>query len=103
VQGHRHVEVTSICPSFISTGLFEGAKPARLTWFLTPESVAASVVRAVEHRRKTVLLPWPVAAMHVATRFLPNGIQRRIGRLVGVSKSMSNWRGRSDRDKKSTN
>jgi all-trans-retinol dehydrogenase (NAD+) len=101
LRGHRHVNVSSICPSYVSTGLFEGAKPARLTWLLTPESVAASILRAIERGRKTVLLPWPVAAMHVATRFLPNAIQRRVCRLVGVSSSMSNWRGHSDREKKS--
>ncbi len=93
VRGHRHVGVSTICPSYISTGLFEGAKPARFTWLLSPESVAASVVRAIERHRKTVLLPWPVAAMYAATKWLPGSLYCRVCRLVGVSRSMSNWRG----------
>lgn len=33
--GHRHVGVTTFCPTFISTGMFEGARGPLLTPFMT--------------------------------------------------------------------
>src|SRR5262245_29517779 len=56
--GKRHVQVSAICPSFISTGLFEGAKPARLTWMLTADGVAKGVVRAIVRNHKLVIVRW---------------------------------------------
>ena len=57
-QGRHRVRVTAVCPSYIATGLFAGARPARLTWLLRPEDVALSVLRAVERDREFLLLPW---------------------------------------------
>ena len=62
--GHRQIGVTAVCPGYISTGLFDGAKPARLTRWLTPEEVADAVVRAVELGREFVMLPRSVRTMY---------------------------------------
>lgn len=92
--GKRHVLVSAICPSFISTGMFEGAKPARLTWMLTPEKVANAVVRAIERNRKFVMLPWTARLLYSVGRCLPIGVYRWICAALGVSTSMRDWRGR---------
>ena len=95
VQGRRHVWVTTVCPSYIATGLFDGAKPARLTWLLTPDAVAASVLRAVERNRDTVILPWTAQLLYSAFRGMPRRLYYRIAALFGVSTSMIEWKGRS--------
>ncbi|MFL5342798.1 MAG: SDR family NAD(P)-dependent oxidoreductase [Gemmataceae bacterium] len=92
---HQNVHVGTVCPSYISTGLFAGAKPARFTWMLTPETVAAAVVRTILRRRQTVMLPWTAAGLHAVTRFLPATLYRGLCRRLGVSSSMTNWRGHS--------
>ena len=56
--GHRHVGITAVCPSYVSTGLFDGAQPARMTGWLTPEKVAHATVHAVEKGWEFVMLPW---------------------------------------------
>jgi short-subunit dehydrogenase len=94
--GHRHVLVSAICPSFISTGLFEGAKPARLTWMLTPEQVATAVVRAIERNRKYVILPWTASLLYALGKPFPSAVYRRICSMLGVSSSMRNWRGHQE-------
>jgi short-subunit dehydrogenase len=94
VQGRRHVGVTTVCPSYIATGLFAGARPARLTWMLVPESVARAVVRAVEKDRKLVILPWTARLLYSAAGVLPSEIYRRLCRLLNVSTSMTSWHGR---------
>lgn len=91
--GKRHLLVSAICPSFISTGLFEGAKPARLTWMLTPEKVAKAVVRSIKRNRTFLMLPWTASLLYVVGRCLPIGLYRRICALLGVSTSMRGWRG----------
>jgi all-trans-retinol dehydrogenase (NAD+) len=95
--GHRHIRVTTICPSYIATGLFEGAKPARLTWMLNPEDVAATVLRAVMRNRETIMLPWPVQFMYVALRGLPRRWYYQICAWLGATRSMAGWTGHSDR------
>ncbi len=91
--GHRHVGVTAMCPSFISTGLFDGAKPASGTDWLTPEVVANAAVRAVEKRRELVILPQSVGLLYALTGWWPRSWFRTACRVMGVSRSMTNWRG----------
>jgi all-trans-retinol dehydrogenase (NAD+) len=92
---HRHVCVTAICPGFIRTGLFTGADPGRLAGWLTPEQVAAAVVRAVERGREFVMLPWVLRAMYGLSAGLPRGMYKTLCRVMGVSKSMVGWQGHS--------
>jgi all-trans-retinol dehydrogenase (NAD+) len=91
--GHRHVGVTAICPGFITTGLFGGARPVNLTGWLTPESVAAAVVRAVEKRREFVMIPWALRAMYGLCAGFPRRVYRGLCRTLGVSHSMTGWQG----------
>jgi short-subunit dehydrogenase len=93
LTGRRHVRVTAICPSFAATGLFAGAKPARLTWLLDPDAVARATIRAIERNRETVLLPWTVRLLYSLAGGLPAPVYRRLCRALGVSTSMLEWRG----------
>ncbi|MBZ0111402.1 MAG: SDR family NAD(P)-dependent oxidoreductase, partial [Thermoanaerobaculia bacterium] len=47
-QEHHHVGVTTVCPSYVDTGMFEGVKPPLLTRFLTPDVLAGKIVEAVK-------------------------------------------------------
>ena len=91
--GHRHVRVSAVCPSFISTGLFDGAKPPLLTRVLTPEEVARAVRRAAERGTEFVLLPRSVRLLYAVAGLLPRRLYRQLCRLLGVSASMTGWRG----------
>lgn len=91
--GHRHVGVTAVCPGYISTGLFAGAKPAQLTQWLTPESVADAVISAVEKEREFVMLPWQARLMYWLCAGWPRSWYRAVCRGLGVSRGMSDWQG----------
>jgi all-trans-retinol dehydrogenase (NAD+) len=93
LQGHRHVYVTAICPSYIDTGLFTGVRPARLTRLLKPDTVADAILRAVERNREMVLLPRTVQMFYRVARHLPRGLYRRVCGWLGISTSMVDWRG----------
>jgi short-subunit dehydrogenase len=91
--GHRHVGITTVCPGYISTGLFTGAKPARLTRWLRPEAVADAVVRAVETEREFVMLPWQARAMYWLCAGWPRSWYRAVCRGLGISRGMDEWQG----------
>jgi short-subunit dehydrogenase len=93
VQKRANVTVTAVCPGFITTGLFGGAKPASGASWLTPESVAAAVVRAVQKRREFVMLPRAHRVLYALTAGLPRGVYRWLCRRTGVSHSMVGWTG----------
>ncbi len=93
VKQQRNVSVTAICPGFITTGLFGGARPTKGVNWLTPEAVALAVVRAVEKRREFVMLPRAHRIMYALTAGVPRGVYRGLCRVMGVSRSMTGWTG----------
>jgi short-subunit dehydrogenase len=97
LQGHGHVHVTSICPSYVSTGLFDGAKAPRLTRLLTADRVAELTLRAVLRNRPYVRTPWLVAAVPIMKALAPFRVFYRAAALLGVNTSMMEWRGRGTR------
>ena len=94
LQGHAHVHVTAICPSYVSTGLFDGAKAPRMTRLLTAERVADLTVRAVLKNRMYVRTPWIVQTTPILKALLPFHAFYRVAALLGVNTSMMEWRGR---------
>jgi all-trans-retinol dehydrogenase (NAD+) len=94
VLGHGHVGITAVCPTFIETGMFAGAKPPLLTRWLTPNEVADATVQAVLREQALVILPRRVRWLLGLGGLLPWPIWRRVMALGGVSSSMSGWRGR---------
>ncbi len=94
--GHRHVHVTTVCPSYVSTGLCAGARAPRLTRVLTAERVAAEVVRAVRRDRAFVRTPWLVEVTPFLRGVLPLRVFDAAARLLGVTSSMAEWRGRRE-------
>jgi short-subunit dehydrogenase len=93
-QGRRHVRVTIVCPGFVGTGMFEGARALRLTRILTPERVADLTVRAVLANREMVMTPWVVALGPALTGILPRRVVDWAARLFGVQTSLAKWQGR---------
>ena len=95
LQGHAHVGVTTVCPGYVSTGLFRGARSPRTTRPLTPERLAALVLRAVKRNRPWVLVPWMIKITPFVKGALPTWLSDRISRLFRVTTSMREWRGRA--------
>ncbi len=93
LTGRRHVRVMAVCPSYISTGLFDGARAPLLTWMLQPDSVAQATVRAVERDRDFLMLPWTARLLYSTCGWMPTAAFRRTCAWLGVSTSMTEWRG----------
>jgi short-subunit dehydrogenase len=94
LQGHRHVHVTAVCPSYVATGLFEGARAPVGTRLLTADRVAERAVRAVLQNRLHVRMPWLAQVTPFLKGVLPHRAFTRAAGLLGVNTSMMQWRGR---------
>jgi short-subunit dehydrogenase len=94
-QGFGHVRVTTVAPSYISTGMFEGARGPLLTPVLTPERVLDKVWQAMLAGRPMLMLPWSVALAKTLKGILPTRAWDVVaGRVFGVYSSMENFTGR---------
>ena len=94
IQGRRHVGVTTVCPSYVTTGLFEGARAPFLTPLLTPERLADLVARGVRRKRTIVRAPWIVHTLPLMRGLLPVRLFDRVVGAFGVNRSMLDWKGR---------
>ncbi|SEE98705.1 Short-chain dehydrogenase [Arthrobacter alpinus] len=93
--GHRHVMVTTFCPSYIKTGMFEGARGPLLTPLLEPEAVTERVWRAMKEGTPMLLMPWTVQLSKTLRGVLPLPVWDVVaGRVFGVYKSMEHFTGR---------
>jgi NAD(P)-dependent dehydrogenase (short-subunit alcohol dehydrogenase family) len=94
MQGYRHVRATAVCPSYVGTGMFDGARAPRLTRILTPEKVARLTVRAIKRNRPYVLTPWLVKLTPPLKALLPDAIFNLVASGFGATSGMASWRGR---------
>ena len=95
-EGHRHIAVTTFCPSFISTGMFAGARGPLLTPIMTPERAVAAAWGGMLSGTPLVLRPWTVKLAMLARGVLPTRawdvVADRVFRVYG---SMDRFTGRT--------
>lgn len=89
----RKVGVTTVCPTYINTGMFEGAVPPKTAQMLRPEDIASKVIEAVERRRIWVLEPWIVKITPILKNCLPTPVADYLSEAFGASTSMEQWKG----------
>ena len=89
----RHVHTTLVCPSYVATGLFDGAKAVRTTSIVDPDRLAEMVVRAVLRNKRYVLTPWIVKVTPLLRGVLPRPIFDASAAALGVTTGMLHWRG----------
>ncbi len=91
--GHRHVGVTAVCPSYVSTGMFDGVRPPAFTRMIAPERLAELILRAVRRNRAFVITPWLVHLAIMLRGIVPLSVLDAMSRAFGTSTSMQSWRG----------
>ncbi|MFJ3490790.1 SDR family NAD(P)-dependent oxidoreductase [Leifsonia aquatica] len=93
-QGFGHVKVTTVAPSYIDTGMFEGARGPLLTPVLTPEYVVDKVWKAMLAGRPMLMLPWSVGFARLLKGILPTRAWDAVADRLGVYHSMDLFTGR---------
>ncbi len=94
-EGHHHIAVTTFCPSFISTGMFEGARGPLLTPIMTPQRAVKAAWKGMLAGTPMVLRPWTVKLAMAARGVLPTRAWDVVaGKVFRVYSSMDRFVGR---------
>ena len=91
--GHDQVKVTTVCPTYINTGMFDGAKGILFTPMLEQEDVVDRTWTAMLSGDPFVVMPWTSKMNKVLTAVLPIRIRDFYLRRVGVYNSMDEFSG----------
>jgi len=96
--GHGHVAVTTFCPSYVSTGMFAGARGPLLTPIMTPESAAAAAWGGMLRGAPLILRPWTVKLAMALRGLLPVRWWDAVaGKVFRVYSSMDHFTGRTEK------
>lgn len=94
--GHEHVKVTTVCPYYTRTGMFDGAKSAPLLPLLDPDVVVDESWKAMLAGKPFVVLPKTVQLSEALKGVIPIGMRDYIAdRVFGVYNTMDDFKGRS--------
>lgn len=94
--GHPHVAVTTFCPSYISTGMFAGARGPLFTPIMTPKQAVSAAWNGMIQGKPMVMKPWTVKLAMALRGILPTRAWDAIaGRVFHVYSSMDQFTGRS--------
>ncbi len=92
--GHP-IHTTLIAPFYINTGMFDGVK-TRFSWLLPildPEKVAAKSFKAIQKRKRRLIMPRFVYTTFLV-RLLPVDLYDWVADFFGVTRTMDDFRGR---------
>ena len=71
----KNIVFTDIRPGFVATDLLKGGKyPMQLS----PDDVARKIVKAIEHKRRKVVIDWKYAILTALWRLIPDCIWERM-------------------------
>lgn len=93
--GHDHVRVTTVCPYYVRTGMFDGARSAPLLPILDPDEVVQEAWEGMLAGRPFVVLPKTVLLSEMLKGVLPIGVRDFIAdHVIGVYSTMEDFTGR---------
>jgi all-trans-retinol dehydrogenase (NAD+) len=96
-RGAPGIRTTVVCPFYIDTGMFAGVKTRfpMLLPILKEADVTERILRAVQHDRAQVLMPFMVRTLP-AMRLLPVWAFDRLADFFGVTAAMDGFTGREE-------
>ena len=93
---HNNVKVTTVAPTYISTGMFEGSGGILLTPVMTPEYVVDRVWRAMLAGTPILYLPWTTWLGKALRGVLPTRVWDAVASAFGIYDSMGQHTGRRE-------
>jgi short-subunit dehydrogenase len=94
-RGKTGVNITTVMPSYISTGMFDGAKSPFMTPILTPEYIVDKIMEAVKNNEIILQEPFMVKSVPILKGILPQRVFDFVaGKIFGVHNTMNDFKGR---------
>ncbi|MCP2030276.1 short-subunit dehydrogenase [Okibacterium sp. HSC-33S16] len=96
-SGNGHVKITTFCPSYVTTGMFEGARGPLLTPLLAPDVAVARAWQAMLSGKPFRLTPWTVSLARGLKGVLPTAVWDQVAdKVFGVYSTMDDFTGHAD-------
>jgi short-subunit dehydrogenase len=91
----KKLHVTTVAPSYINTGMFDGAKAPLVTPILKPEYITDLIIAAIKRNQILLLAPSSVRLLPILRGILPTRWFDFIGgKVFGIYDTMANFIGR---------
>jgi all-trans-retinol dehydrogenase (NAD+) len=94
--GHDDIRVTTVCPTYINTGMFAGAQGILLTPMLEQQDVVDATWKEMLKGGPFLIIPWTSRLNKVLTGILPVKLRDFYLDRVGVYHSMDEFTGHAD-------
>lgn len=91
----HEIRTTTVCPSVVSTGMFDGMKAPQLNPILTPEKMASKIYEGMKKNKSYVKEPFMVKTIPMTKALLPAESVYAMCESLKVNTSMDSWKGRS--------
>ncbi len=89
------VNVTTVIPSYVKTGMFAGVKPPFMVPLLETEEIVDLMIRGIDKKKKKIEAPFMVRFVPFIRALLPYALfDWFAGNLLGVYRSMDSFTGR---------
>lgn len=88
------LHVTTICPSYIDTGMFKGVKVPALFPLLQPDEVINRTIKAIKKNETMILMPDNLNIVPVLKGIVPGKLFDKVAGWLGVYSSMNSFEGR---------
>jgi short-subunit dehydrogenase len=93
-MGYKNIRVTTVTPSYINTGMFDGVKAPFLTPILQPETIVNAVWEGMKKGKPFVCAPFIVNFVPFLKGLLPaRAFDLIAGKWLGVYNSMNQFKG----------
>tara|TARA_R100001143_G_scaffold63592_2_gene73076 strand:- start:15679 stop:16506 length:828 start_codon:yes stop_codon:yes gene_type:complete len=90
------IQVTTVIPSYINTGMFEGVKPPLLTPILETDTIVERMATGIAKGSEQIKAPLIVHFIPLLKAILPSSLFDWLaGNVFGVYNSMTSFKGRS--------
>ena len=99
-QLHRRLRVTTVTPSYIDTGMFEGVKAPLLTPLLQPDEIVDQIIAAIQQDKILVRAPRIVNLLPLLRGVLPTRLFDFAAEQLGVYDSMRGFKSRGDQQER---
>lgn len=93
------LHVTTVCPSFIDTGMFKGVKAPLLFPLLQPDDITEKIIKAVKTNRSMLMQPDNVNIVPVLKGIFPAKIFDVVAGWLGVYSAMNSFEGRPEEER----
>ncbi len=91
--GYDHIKMTTVCPTYINTGMFDGAKGILFTPTLEQEDVVNETWSHMLRGEPFAIMPWTSRLNRALYGLLPIGVRDFYMEKAGVYNSMDDFTG----------